>query len=85
MSYIHFNPRWREELVATSTDGILIFELTMGTMHVYFPDETKWNADAPAWAKDKWQQYVTACSEWAKNNRIPISITDNALFYEEKK
>jgi hypothetical protein len=85
MLKIEFTPRWREELVATSNEGVLIFELTMGQNHVYFPDKAKWIESVPEWAKDKWQDYVDACSQWCSGNGIPISIVDNALVYEEKK
>lgn len=36
MLKIKFSPRWREELVATCDEGVLIFEFTMGKNHVYF-------------------------------------------------
>jgi hypothetical protein len=81
---IGFTPRWKEELMATSDEGTLIFELTMGTLHVYFPDQNYWNTQAPAWAKDKWELYRAGCERWCKENNIPMSITDNALMYEEK-
>lgn len=81
---IHFNPRWREELVASSEEGILIFELTMGKYHVYFPSEGKWRDSVPDWAKEKWQLYLKECTDWCTRNNIPISIVDNGLVYEEK-
>ncbi len=82
---ISFAPRWREELVATSGEGVLIFELTMGKLHVYFPDKNRWEATVPAWAKEQWAVYKTACEDWCRANSIPITIADNALVYEEKK
>lgn len=81
---IHFTPRWREELVATSNEGKLIFELTMGTYHLYFPDLATWKKSVPEWAKDKWEYYEQECTKWCEQQRIPISIVDNALVYEEK-
>ena len=81
---IRFNPRWKEELVASSADGVLIFELTMGALHVYFPDPPRWKAAAPPWAKDKWKIYHDACTEWCRQNKIPISVVDNAYLFEEK-
>jgi len=56
----------------------------MGVDHVYFPSESKWQKDAPAWAMDKWEDYVKACQNWCSANRVPITITDDAWFYEEK-
>lgn len=84
MSPIKFNPRWREELVAVSDEGVLILEIAMGTLHVYFPDEAVWSASAPGWAKEKWKDYLEACTSWCKENRIPISIVNNTFMYEEK-
>ena len=85
MSKIYFTPRWREELVAESDEGILIFELMMGTLHVYFPDEQRWLTSVPDWAKEKWGIYHQACKDWCVSNHIPFSIVDNAIVYEEKK
>ncbi len=42
MSTITFALRWREELVATSEEGKLVFECTIAGFHVYFPSEAKW-------------------------------------------
>jgi len=84
MSQIKFNPRWKEELVAVSHEGVLILELAMGTLHVYFPDEAKWFAAVPDWAKEKWKEYLEACTAWCKENRIPLSIVNNTFVYEEK-
>ena len=81
---IHFNPRWREELVASSEEGVLVFELTMGTYHVYFPSESKWLESVPQWAREKWELYLEACKVWCGQNNIPISVVDNGLVYEEK-
>jgi hypothetical protein len=82
---IHFNPRWREELVATSDEGVLILELTMGKYHVYFPSHDKWKETAPGWAKEKWEVYLSATRNWCSQNNIPISVVDNGLVYEEKE
>lgn len=84
MYTINFNPRWREELVATSIDGILIFEITMGKYHVYFPDEALWLKSVPEWAKDKWNIYLEACKLWCSQNAIPISVVENGFVYEER-
>ncbi len=84
MLRISFTPRWREELVATCNEGILVFELTMGKNHVYFPSESTWISSVPQWAKDKWQVFFDACTRWCSGNSIPISVVDNALVYEEK-
>ncbi len=83
MKGITFRLRWREELEAIADDKKLIFECTMGTLHVYFPSKQCWKANTPTWAKEKWDIYLEACSDWCRNNKIPISIVDNAVVYEE--
>ncbi len=84
MTIIRFSPRWKEELVAASDEGTLIFELTMGKYHVYFPDQQKWLASVPAWAKDKWELYHDQCRRWCEQNRIPFTVAENTFVYEEK-
>lgn len=81
---ISFHPRWREELVASSSQGKLVFELTMGTMHVYFPDESRWLATSPGWAREQWRRYHDACEQWSQANRIPFTVTSDAHLYEER-
>jgi|GEM_PF-1300056 len=85
MGNISFNPRWREELVATSDEGKLVFEITMGELHVYFPGKKKWKEAVPGWAKDKREIYLDACERWCSQNNIPLSVANNTFFYEEKK
>ena len=84
MDQIIFNPRWKEELEAISDEGILVFELTMGEKHVYFPDQYQWEDTVPDWAKEKWDLYLKACSNWCNQNRIPITIIGDAHVYEER-
>lgn len=85
MNRIEFVIRWREELVATCNEGVLVFEISMGTLHVYFPDVNRWVAQVPSWATEKWEEYKTACEIWCRNNRIPITYISDALVYEEKR
>jgi hypothetical protein len=84
MDIIHFQPRWKEEIVATSKRGILVFEMTMGVDHVYFPSQVKWNKDAPEWAKPLWEEYYYACTCWCVQQKMPITLADNTFMYEQK-
>lgn len=84
MDTIEFKQRWREELEAISAEGKLIFECTIGQKHVYFPDEGRWLALAPDWARDKWRIYLESCQRWCRQNRIPITTVADANFYPEK-
>jgi hypothetical protein len=85
MLRIDFTPRWKEELVATCAEGVLIFEFTMGVNHVYFPNEEKWRQSVPEWAKDKWNQFYDECTNWCSRNNVPISVVDSTFVYAEKK
>jgi hypothetical protein len=84
MNHIEINARWREEVVASASEGNLVFEFTMGQEHLFFPSEARWLELAPAWAKDKWQLYRDACQRWCEQHRYPISIVSDTHFYEEK-
>ena len=84
MSDIVFRDRWKQVLEAKSDEGTLIFELTMGVDHVYFPDETRWQAMVPAWAKGQQARYLAACQVWCVANRIPITVTGDAHVFEER-
>lgn len=85
VSAITLTARWREELVAHCEAGILVFELTMGTYHLYFPTELRWVAQVPSWATGRWQEFLAACEQWCATNRVPISIVDDAVVTSEKK
>jgi len=56
----------------------------MGTLHVYFPSAARWNALAPEWVRPQWSRYEKACRTWCAQNRIQISLTDDAHFQQEK-
>lgn len=84
MLKIDFTPRWKEELVAKTEQGTLVFELTMGKYHVYFPTEETWLKCTPEWAKDKWKDFFEACDKWCRHNTIPITVIERAFVYEEK-
>jgi hypothetical protein len=85
MDIKHFQPRWKEEIVATSKRGILVFEMTMGVDHVYFPSQVKWDKDAPEWAKPLWEEYMNECIKWCNNNSVPFTLADNTFMFEERK
>lgn len=85
MSYpIQFNPRWKEELLATSADGVLVLELTMGKLQVCFPDQNLWEANVPTWAKDKWFLYRMGCEKWCKQQGIPFTVVERGFVYALK-
>ena len=85
MDFIQFQPRWKEEIVANSRKGTLVFEMTMGVDHVYFPTKELWEKQAPEWAKALWETYYIECTRWCAQHRIPITLADNTFMYEQKK
>ena len=84
MHNIGLTIRWKEELVASSAEASLVFEITMGTLHVYFPDENRWKNHVLDWAKMKWNIYLEAAREWRRQSNIPISVVPDAYVYEQK-
>ena len=82
---IEFRARWREELEAITPEGKLVFELGAGVgMQVYFPNEQRWRAKAPLWAREQWRRYSEACQAWCKQNHIRFSLEHDAHIVEEK-
>lgn len=55
-----------------------IVEITMGSLHVYFPSEAKWQKCAPDWARDQWQRIMTDLEAWCQRENIPLTIADDA-------
>jgi hypothetical protein len=77
-----FKSRWKEELVCTCENGILITEITMGTLTVYPPDEAGWERQVPVWAKGDYSNFISQLKSWCLENKIPISIESNGWIYE---
>ncbi len=70
--------RWKEELVCKGAEGSLVFEMTMGVPHVYFPTPEKWLTEAPAWAKGKRDEILEAIDAFCKRSGVPLTIDDKA-------
>jgi hypothetical protein len=79
-----FQPKWKEELIGTIDGKQFSIELTMGTLHVYFPTAVKWESSAPIWAKGKWDQVKIDLEDWCRKERIPLTIEENAWVDFEK-
>jgi hypothetical protein len=81
-----FTPRWKEELICRTPWAVFTAEITMGVLHVYFPDEAKWKKDLPEHLHDKWAQVVQELESWCKNQNIPLSLVPDGwieLHHEE--
>ena len=82
-----FQPKWKEELVCSTPWAIFTVELTMGVLHVYFPDEAKWKKALPEHLHAKWGEVVQELERWCKKESIPLSLVPDAwieLHGEEK-
>ncbi len=55
-----------------------ILEYSMGVETAYFPTQSKWESDAPDWAKDSWYLIRDELTQWCKEKRIPLRIQDDA-------
>lgn len=75
---ITYNARWKELLVGKIGENCFHVELTMGVLHVYFPNEASWNKSAPTWAKGKWSAAKESAELWCSKEGIPITIDDKA-------
>ena len=78
MAEITFQPRWKELLDCRTPWGEFSVELTMGVLHVYFPDEARWTKDAPTPFHDKWRAVFAALEAWCTQQEIPLSVRTDA-------
>jgi hypothetical protein len=78
ISKVRFQPRWKEELVCTMDGKPFVVELTMGILTVYFPDQSKWEASAPDWAKHQWARVREDLATWCEQQKIPLVIQNHA-------
>lgn len=75
---IQFEPKWKELLECTMDGHKFTVEITMGTLAVYFPTQSKWESQAPEWAKNCWYRVKDDLSDWCKQQRIPMNIQEDA-------
>ena len=52
-SKFSFTPQWKEELVCRTPWAVFTVEITMGVLHVYFPDEAAWKKGLPEVSLDE--------------------------------
>jgi hypothetical protein len=73
-----FAPRWKEELVCTSSSGELVLEMMIIEPHVYFPLDEAWARQAPGWAKERRGELLAALREWCAAEDIPLTVDERA-------
>lgn len=73
-----FEPRWKEELVGSCSEGTFVLEMTMGELNVFLPTETVWQEKAPSWAKSHWHTVRAQLEQWCSQQKIPLIVEDHA-------
>jgi hypothetical protein len=73
-----FSMRWKEELVCDTPWATFVVEITMGSFHIYFPDEEKWKKTVIPEMADRWGEVTRALNDWAKAQNIPVSCVSDA-------
>lgn len=79
-----FQARWKEEMLCTCSLGSLILDMPMGVVSVYLPTRSKWEATAPAWAREQWRSVHEQLSQWCSRNTTPLHIEENAQVWEPR-
>lgn len=82
---IGFEPRWKEELVCRTPWAVFVVELTMGKLHVYFPDEATWKKSTPPRLHDRWAGIARELGRWCRGQNIPLSIVPDAWIHLESE
>lgn len=79
-----FNPRWKEELVCETPWATFVVEITMGKLHVYFPDEQKWMRITAGELQGHWHDIIGELKQWGAAQGIPVSFDSEAWLQLEK-
>jgi hypothetical protein len=76
---VQFSPRWKEELVCSVDGKSFVIEFSMGSAyHAYLPEQERWEAVAPDWAKPLWEQVRDDLTRWCEGQRIKLTIDSNS-------
>lgn len=73
-----FTPRWKEELVCLSGDGMLVLEMMMLEPHVYFPTEDGWRRHAPDWATARRAELLVELERWCTAEGVALTVDERA-------
>ena len=76
-----FTPKWKEELVCETPWAKFTVEMTMGSLHVYFPNEEKWKSSVPEHLHDKWAAICVELQPWCQKHDTLFS-TDSSAWIE---
>lgn len=76
-----FLPRWKEELVCSSSLGEVILEMPMGVPSIYLPTEAVWQDSAPEWARPHWKSIHLQLKAWCALHDLPLFVDDTASVF----
>jgi hypothetical protein len=79
---VTFTPRWKEELLCSSSLGNLILEMPMGIPSEYFPTQAAWLISAPDWAKPYWGELHVRLQKWCTQQQLPLYLDTTARVSE---
>ena len=69
-----FQPRWKEELVVSCTDGGFVLEHPMGISTVILPAQEVWVGSAPGWAIKAYPTLKQELSEWCLSHGVVLEV-----------
>lgn len=74
---VTYRAKWKELLIGKIGSDEFAIDLTMGGMHVYFPDEETWNRHAPLGLRGSqyWVAARDAALAWCEAAGIPMTVT----------
>lgn len=76
-----FLPRWKEELVCSSSLGEVILEMPMGVPSIYLPTKAGWQDSAPEWARPHWESIHLQLKAWCALHDFPLVVDDTASVF----
>jgi hypothetical protein len=83
MSKAVVKSRWKEEVAWECEGKTLVFEMTFGEFHVYFPTIERWQKSAPDFAKSRYEEILDDVRKWSEVNNIPFTIDEQAWMRSE--
>jgi hypothetical protein len=76
-----FQPRWKEELTCSCSEGSFILGMPMGNVSVDFPTEERWLQQAQPWAQPHWAAFLQQLQHWCSGKGIPLYVAPTAGVY----
>jgi hypothetical protein len=71
-------PKWKEQLVWEDGPTRLIFELTMGADHVYFPTREAWDRQVADAVRPRYDEVLADIETWCRKKKTPLTVEPHA-------